>query len=202
MNHRTAVVLTTVFVALAFFVLPLSAQDKPGSAAMDAMMKTMMAAMTPGEQHKALAACEGIWDAEVKSWMAPDAPPTVSKGSATMKMVLGGRYLYQEMSGEMMGMPFQGMGYTGYDNINKKYVSFWIDNMGTGMASMDGAMNKGGDVLTLYGKMDEPTTGEHGKNVKYVTRLISKDKQIFEAHDLSIAEPHTKVLEVVYTRHK
>ena len=59
-----------------------------------------------------------------------------------------------------------------------------------------------GKVLSLYGKMDEPMTGEHDKNVKYVSRMISADKHIFEVHDLAISEPNTKVVEVVYTRKK
>ena len=56
--------------------------------------------------------------------------------------------------------------------------------------------------LTMYGKMDEPGTGEHGKNIKYVTRLLGRDKQVFEVHDLAIGEPNTKVMEMTYTRKK
>jgi len=57
-------------------------------------------------------------------------------------------------------------------------------------------------MLTLYGKMDKPMTGEHNKNVKYVTRIVGPDKHIFEVHDLAIGEPNTKVVEVTYTRKK
>ena len=32
----------------------------------------------------------------------------------------------------MMGMPFEGIGRTGYDNVTGKYWSTWIDNMSTG----------------------------------------------------------------------
>ncbi len=58
----------------------------------------------------------------------------------------------------MMNQPFSGIGYTGYDNFNKKYVSFWIDNMSTGMSTMDGKIDKDNDThvfevydVTAYG---------------------------------------------------
>jgi len=102
----------------------------------------------------------------------------------------------------MMGMPMTGMGVTGYDNFDKKYVSFWIDNLSTAMYLSEGSIDPAGKVLSLYGKMDEPMTGEHDKNVKYVSRVVDPDKFVFEIHDLAIPEPNTKVVEVVYTRKK
>ncbi len=36
-----------------------------------------------------------------------------------------------------MGMPFEGMGIDGYDNLAKQYVSTWVDNMGTGIMNID-----------------------------------------------------------------
>ena len=197
---------TLAFAAL--FVLaaagsPSSAQEKSNDAAMQEMMKKYEAAMTPGPQHKALAAMEGTWDAETKMWMGgPSTPPSVTKGTATMKMIFGGRFLQQEATGEMMGKPFHGIGYTGYDNMNKKFISFWIDEMGTGFSTADGVMNQAGDAITFYGKMDEPGTGEHGKNVKFVSRIVGKDKQVFEMYDLSRDDPNSKVMEIVYTRKK
>jgi len=87
-------------------------------------------------------------------------------------------------------------------NINKKFISFWIDDMSTAMYNSEGGFDQAGKVLTTYGKMDEPMTGEHDKNVKYVSRLINPDKFIFEVHDLAIGETNTRVVEVIYTRKK
>jgi len=167
------------------------------------MMKKWMQAITPGEAHKKLGAFVGSWDLNESIWMGgPSAPPTVTKGSAVIKWSLDGRFIQQELDGEMMGKPMHGIGFTGYDNINKKYVTFWIDNTSTGMFTADGSFNQDGTVLITYGKMDEPMTGENGKNVKYVWRIVNNDKNIFEIHDLNIGEPNTKVVEIVYSRKK
>jgi hypothetical protein len=207
MKHRSTLRTTVALCAAALTALTGQAQDtKKDPAAqkaeMDAMMKKWMEVSTPGAQHKKLEELVGTWDATATMTMAPGAPPSVSKGSSTYRAVLGGRYVMQEWEGQMMGMPMTGIGYFGYDNVNKKYVMSWIDNMGTGIATGEGSADLSGNVLSLYGKMDEFMTGEHDKNVKYVFRFLGKDKHVFELHDLAIGEPNTKVLEITYTRKK
>ena len=61
---------------------------------------------TPGEPHKLLASLAGSWTTKTKEWMEPGKPPVESTGSAEMKMLLDGRFLQQEYSGQMMGQAF------------------------------------------------------------------------------------------------
>jgi len=201
MRHPATVMLSALALVVLTTTTPLRAQDKQNDAAMQEMMKKWQEAMTPGAPHKALAAMEGKWNAEVKDWMGgSDAPPTVSKGTAVNTMVLGGRYLKEDFTSEMMNQPFQGTGYTGYDNMNKKYVGSWMDNMSTSMMMMEGTMNEKGDVLTMTGKMDDPGTGQHGKPYKSVMTVVSPEKHMYEMFDLSLPEGKQKVMEIVYTR--
>jgi hypothetical protein len=167
------------------------------------IMKRWQESMTPGAPHKMLEESVGTWDAEVKMWMkGPSGDAMISKGTSENKMVLGGRYLQQDFTGEMMGQPFVGTGFTGYDNFKKRYVSFWIDNMSTGMSTMDGVLDKGGKSVTMWGKMDEPTTGEKNKKVKYVTRFVDQDTQVFETYDISAYGDKKPVMEITYKRRK
>ena len=125
-----------------------------------------------------------MWDVESKTWAnGPDSLPYISKGSAEYKMVFGGRFSQQDFSGEMMQTPFKGIGFTGYDNVKKKYVSFWIDELGTSMSYMEGNMNNEGTTLTLWGKMDDPMTGEKNKDVKYILHIVDKDTHTFEMYE-------------------
>lgn len=178
--------------------------QQPPQAAMDDMMKKMMELASPGEGHKKLEDLVGVWETETKMWMAGEGSgqAAITKGSSEGSWVLGGRFLRQDFKGEMMGMQMTGFGFTGYDNYAKRYLAMWVDNMSTTLSTMEGTFDRSGKVLTMYGKMDEWMTGELGKTVKYVTRFISKDKHVFEIHDLSIGEPNTKVIEVTYTRKK
>src|SRR2546428_3031197 len=117
-----------------------------------------------GEPHQALDPLVGKWETASRFWMGgPDSPAMDTKGSAEIKQIMDGRFLVQEASGDFMGMPFKGMGITGYDNFKKKYVSFWIDNMGTAMFTSLGTMDPSGKVINFYGQLDEPMTGEQDK---------------------------------------
>ena len=133
---------------LSLLVLPSALADdksaaKPAAAmSQDEMMKAWMAFATPGAPHKALEMTAGSWDVKTKMWMAPGAPPQETAGTSENKMILGGRYLEQRYEGAMMGQPFSGIGVTGFDNYKKKFVSTWIDSMGTGIMSMAGTANK------------------------------------------------------------
>jgi hypothetical protein len=204
---------TITFLGVLILVLTLTvsdesfSQEKKKSAkkmpSEEEMMKRWQGTMTPGVQHKMLEECAGTWVAEIKMWMkGPSGEPMVLKGTSENKMVLGGRYLQQDVTSEMMGQPFVGTGFTGYDNFNKKYVGFWIDNMGTGMSTMDGVLDKGGKSVTMWGKMDDPMTGEKGKKVKYVTRFIDKDTQVFETYDVSAYGDKKPTMLITYKRKK
>lgn len=100
---------------------------------MDQAMEVYRKLGTPVAPHKLLASMVGSWTARSRTWMRPDTPPMEWMGSSEQKMFLGGRYLQQEFSGEMMGSLYNGIGFTGYDNHTQKYVSTWMDSMSTGI---------------------------------------------------------------------
>jgi len=101
------------------------AKEKKQEKQMDtqAMMEAYKKLATPGEPHKLFASLAGSWTTKTKEWMEPDKPPMESTGSAEMKMLLEGRFLQQELTGNMMGQPYSGVGITAYDNLRKRYVS-------------------------------------------------------------------------------
>lgn len=89
----------------------------------------------PGEPHKLFETLVGSWTTQTKEWMEPGKPPTESTGTSEMKMLLGGRFLYQEFNRQIVGRPFNGIGIDAYDNMTKKHVTVWIDTLGTASSS-------------------------------------------------------------------
>ena len=177
------------------------AEEKSSAPKMDPQMAEMMkkaeAAGMPGAGHKALEPLVGNWKGEVKMWMSPGAPPTVTKAKAKSKWIMNGRFIQEEFEGEFMGKPFRGISLTGYDNMKKKYGNVWIDDMHTSLFTSEGEGS--GDVFTFEGKMDCPITGQKDKPMKQVIRIINRDKHVFEMHDPSMGT-NSKTMEIVYTR--
>ena len=188
---------------LTLIAAPTFASEKSASKKVDPQMEEMMkkqeVAGTPGAAHKALDPLVGNWNAEVKMWMDPSAPPNITKASAKSSWDMNGRFVRQEFKGEFMGKPFRGLSFTGYDNTKKQYNSVWIDDMNTTMHFSEGKSSDGGKVITFEGAYDCPLTGEKDKPSKQVYRVMSRDKIVFEMHDPTKGA-HSKTMEITYTR--
>ncbi|MBC9909592.1 DUF1579 domain-containing protein [Chitinophaga varians] len=128
------------------------------SAQMDSVAahKAWMAYMTPGPEHQQLAKTEGDWTTDMTFWKGPGAKPEKATGSCSNKMILGGRYQESRFTSDMMGMPFEGLGTTAYDNARKMYLNTWIDNMGTGMMMMEGKWEPAVNGIVYRGKSYDP----------------------------------------------
>jgi hypothetical protein len=152
-----------VLCLLALMSVPVLAQQEKPPAGMPAMdspeMQAAMAAMSPGPEHQKLARMVGDWTFTNKMWMDPSAAPAEGSGTMHAEMILGGRYVHEVWKGNFMGMPFEGHGTEGYDNMTKKHVSSWVDNMGTGIMYSTGTCNADGKVCTTTAEMIDPMTG-------------------------------------------
>lgn len=190
------------FTCLALLVIatPVIAKDKKHEKQMDpqAMMEVYMKLATPGEPHKLFAGLAGSWTTQTKEWMEPGKPPTEATGSADLKMLLGGRFLQQEYNSTMMGQPYTGMGITAYDNLRKKYVSTWIDTMGTGIFTMEGTASADGKTITLKGQHAEPGGGQ--MTHRAVWKIVDDNTQTFDMYGAHGHDKETKMMEIVYTR--
>ncbi|NIO85798.1 MAG: DUF1579 domain-containing protein [Candidatus Aminicenantes bacterium] len=164
-------------------------------------MANWMKYATPGQAHQFLAKQEGEWEMASKVWMQPGAPPAESTGKAHGKMILGGRYLQLHHHGTMMGLPFEGVAIVAYDNHLKKFISIWIDNMGTGVSQSTGTLDDTGKVLTEQGEMYDAMSG-HNLKMKTVTTQFSNDKFTMVMYHAMADGKEFKSMEMVYTRKK
>jgi len=130
----------------------------PMSAEEQKMMEAFMKAATPGKPHEHLMGRAGQWEATVMNWMDPAAPPQRSIAKVERVALLGGRVLQDRWSGLMMGMPFEGMALSGFDNVTGKYWSTWSDNMSTGLMTSEGSC--AAKQCTYVGSGSDPMTGK------------------------------------------
>ena len=165
---------------------------------MQAMMEAYQKLAVPGAPHKQLASLEGSWTTQTKEWMDPTKSPMASTGSCEMKMLLGGRFLQQECSGNMMGQPYSGIGISGYDNIGKKYISTWMDSMATGIFMMEGIASADGKTITLRGEHDAPNGGT--MKHRAVWTIVDSNNQTFVMYGTHQGSSEMKMMEIIYTR--
>jgi Protein of unknown function (DUF1579) len=186
--------------ALALLASPVFAKEKKHEKPMDpqAMMEMYQKLATPSEPHKLFATLAGSWTTTTKEWMEPGKPPTESSGTAEMKMLLDGRFLQQDFTGEMMGQPYTGMGITGYDNLRKKYVSIWLDTMSTGSFMMEGTGSADGKTITLKGQHAEPGGGH--MTHRAIWKIVDNNTQTFDMYGAHQGGKEMKEMEIVYTR--
>lgn len=173
------------------YCLSLSAQS-------DDDMKAMMTYMNPGIMHKVLENEVGTWTGQGTIWTQPGASPVSMATETKNEMILGGRYLQGKNSGSFMGMLFEGIGTTGYDNAKKVFLNSWIDNMGTGMLYMEGTWDEENKTINYTGKIVDPASAKD---------ISVREKMIFVDANTEKMEMYTTVngqeyknMEVVYTR--
>jgi hypothetical protein len=161
-------------------------------------MKKWMDYMTPGKEHQELAKMNGDWTFKSKSWMDPNGEPQISTGNAKCEMLLGGRYQQMTVSGKMMGMDFNGISISGFDNAKKVYVSSWIDNFGTGLMYMEGKYDEASKMIIFKGVVVDPMTGKD-KEYKETLKIVD-DKTVEMEMFIVEGGKELKNMEIVYTK--
>ena len=165
----------------------------------DEAMKAWQEYMTPGPMHELLAKGVGEWKTEIKSWMDPNMPPSVTEGKSVCESILGGRYFQTVETSKFMDMPFEGHGLFGYDNATKKFFGTWIDNFGTGVMNTEGTYDEATKTFNYTGSGVGPT-GEY--KVREISKYIDDDHSHFEMYMTEGEKPEMKTMEIEYTRIK
>ncbi len=119
---------------------------------------------------------------------------------------MNGRYVAMDVTGKMQ-MPgedgkmkdvqFKGMSVEGYDNAKKKFVSSWIDNMGTGIQFSEGTYDPASKALTFTSEI-EMMPGMK-MPVREVLKLTDKDHMLLEWYETHGGQ-EKKTMEIAYTR--
>jgi len=205
--------------AAAFIAVPIVAQTpepaapaspNTGGAPSAEDMQKMMEMTKLNENHKLLTDSVGNWSYTVKMWMNgdPSSKPDISKGTATRKAIMDGRFVVMDVTGKMdmpgpdgkvQSMTFKGHGLEGYDNVKKKFVGTWMDNMGTGIMMSQGDYDPSTKTFT-YNSEVEMMPGMKTP-IREVLKINDKDHMTFEWYE-NRGGQDVKTMEINYTRSK
>jgi len=205
--------------AAAFIAVPIVAQTpepaapaspNTGGAPSAEDMQKMMEMTKLNENHKLLTDSVGNWSYTVKMWMNgdPSSKPDISKGTATRKAIMDGRFVVMDVTGKMdmpgpdgkvQSMTFKGHGLEGYDNVKKKFVGTWMDNMGTGIMMSQGDYDPSTTTFPYHSEV-EMMPGMKTP-IREVLKINDKDHMTFEWYE-NRGGQDVKTMEINYTRSK
>jgi hypothetical protein len=164
----------------------------------EAMMEQWVKANAPGKEHAMLLKnMVGSWDAKSTFWPAPGAPATTTQATAEVVPMFGGRFIEVQYTGEMMGQPFSGRSFAGFNNASKSFQSIWFDSSSTGMMVNTGTQS-GDNSVSWTGSYVDPMT-----NQSVSTRCVDtfgENSWTFEMFETSSDGSERKTMEIVYTR--
>ena len=201
MKTRLFLILAALAVLVVAFAAVSFSDDKQMSE-QEAQMAEWMKYAQPDDHHKALEPFVGSWTYKSKFWMSPEAPAQESNGTSEVKWILGNRYLQEDVTGDMGGMPFHGISLTGYDLIKKEYFNIWFDDMSTAPMVSKGQMDAASKVLTVDGTYPDVTKGMKDTKYRTIQKITGPDQHFMEMFMVGDDGKEVKNMEITYSRKK
>jgi hypothetical protein len=193
---KKAWIIVLVFAGLG---IRISAQEKPVVTVEVERMAAYQAANAVNEHHEFFKKFVGDWAVQMTFWTAPGKPPVTSRAAAKSEVRFGDRFLFILFTGEMMGKPYEGQEIIGYDNLEKMYNIFYMDNTSTHVYVAKGVQE--GDVLSETGESTDPLTGKKSA-VHARTTFLGKDEYLYEQFMVQDDGNEIKMLELRCLRKK
>jgi hypothetical protein len=149
--------------------------DAATAAEMAAKMEEVLKVAAPGPAHAALAELAGEYTTTSRLIYGGKPAGPESQGRAKLSMALGGRFLLEENSGDMMGGVVNGWRILGYNNGSGRYEGISVWSMSTGLMSMTGSSPDSGKTIVL----DASFKDEEGRHYPLKITLARRDADHF-----------------------
>ena len=150
-----------------------------------------------GPEHARLTAMAGTWDVELTFWFKPGAPPVTTKGTSTIRSILGGLFIEEKIEGTLNGTPFTTLAWTGFNTATRQYEATRIASTNTIRIAETGSYNEQTKQFEL--KADYPFAGDTWHQ-RTVIQPASADAMTAISYLSFGAVPEWKSVEIKYTR--
>jgi hypothetical protein len=199
MIRRLIACATFLWPALAF------AQQQPTPE----QIKAMQAEMQAGPEHKVLAALAGRWSLEVTYNMGgPAAKSMTARGTATNRMILGGRFLSCESvsenpAGSALGnAKVEALTIYGFDRRTREYTVLGLDTMGTYWVSAAGRSTPDMGIVMSGETPDEHAGSREIRKYDMVLKVVDADTYVTQIIFKFANMPPLKLVEITHRRIK
>ncbi len=148
-------------------------------------------------EHARLAAMVGTWDVVTTFWTRPGAPGLTSKGTSTIRALLGGLFIEEKIDGTLNGMAFTTMAWTGFNTSSKQYEATRIASTNTSRIAEAGSYDEKTSQFEL--KADYSLAGDTWHQ-RTVIQMSSPDAMTATSYLSFGTVPEWKSVEIKYTR--
>lgn len=205
MSARTILGAAALIVVTALVTTQVVSQDtgkgKKEAGQIPPEIQKMIEAGTPGPNHKLLEKTAGSWTYTMKHRMDATSDFVDCSGTCENKSIFGGRFVQETTKGTNPdGSPFEGIGYAGYDNVSKKFVSAWLCSMGTGIMLSEGTLDSTGKTITYTGECSCPITEGGMAKMKFVHTITDDNRMDFVGFAYDKTGKEYKSMEIKYAR--
>jgi hypothetical protein len=114
----------------------------------------------PGERHTWMAPLVGDWKIEMRVYPGPGAQPIVADTlTARRELILGGRYLREELTGTFGGAPSSRLAILGYNNLDGRFELTTFDTFEPGQMVYLGDDEPTAERFSMEGESTEAGLG-------------------------------------------
>lgn len=154
----------------------------------------------PGPEQASLAKRAGKYTRVVKFLGQPGAAGAPSTGTATISVVLEGRFLLEESTDTVFRRPVEGMRLNGYNNVTKQYEMVRMYTKSTAITMMTGASKDGGKTIDFTGSSDTSAMGRMPLHAQL--RQVDDDQFVVTFSTTGPDGKEAAFQETTYTRKK
>lgn len=200
---------TTLIIALCAIALPSMAQKaKKKSNNAEKSAQVVVPEMSPKRleennrltpMHHYLQQWAGHWRDVMKVWSDENVAPNIYLLEKEGRIACEGKLLMRNISGRITTGPYEAYETINYDNLKRKFVKTWFDNLGTNILVLEGTLDEKNNSIVFEGTTIDPATMQTMK-VRQVLHMQDPENQLLEVFVQYKDEKPFKTMEVRSTR--
>ena len=159
----------------------------------------------PAEVHRWMDPLVGQWNVEMNVFTGPGQPAITSKElTARRELILGGRYLREELQGLFAGNPASRVATLSFNNLDERWELSTIDTFEPGQMWYLGRVQGSPRRFELHGESTEagsgPTPTGRKRQLRFEFEITDNNRNVQRIYVKYPAQPEQLFVEQIFTR--